>query len=262
MSRLLEGKSALVTGSTQGLGAAVARAFVREGARVAVTGLPPEKGREMAAALGNGCVFVAGNLADAEETRGIARQALRAFGEVDILVNNAANVERSTLADFTPELFDRQFHINVRAPLLLAQELLGSLRRRRGVVINIGSINAHIGWPNLLIYSATKAALQTASRNLANALKYARVRVHCLNPGWMDTEGERALMVKLGHPPDFLDREGKRLPMERLLKPEEVAELVVLLASDRAAAFSGIVADLDQYPPGALCHPEHTEPMQ
>ncbi len=262
MSKRLEGKGALVTGSTQGLGAAIARAFAREGARVVVTGLPPEKGREVAASLGHGAVFVPGNLADAEETREIARQALRACGEIDVLVNNAANVERSTLEDFTPELFDRQFHINVRAPLLLAQELLGSLRRRRGAIINIGSINAHVGWPNLLVYSATKAALMAASRNLANALKYARVRVHCLNPGWMDTEGERAMMAKLGHPPDFLEREGERLPMGRLLKPEEVAELVVHLAGDRAAAFSGIVADLEQYPIGVLCHPRDTEPMQ
>jgi NAD(P)-dependent dehydrogenase (short-subunit alcohol dehydrogenase family) len=262
MSRRLEGKNALVTGSTQGLGAVIARAFAREGARVAVTGLPPEKGREVAASLGNGSVFVPGNLADVEETRGVAREALRALGEIDILVNNAANVERSTLEDFTPELFDRQFHINVRAPLLLAQELLGSLRRRRGVVINIGSINAHVGWPNLLVYSATKAALLTVSRNLANALKYARVRVHCLNPGWMDTDGERVMMARLGHPPDFLEREGKRLPLGRLLKPEEVAELVVHLAGDGGVAFSGIVADLEQYPIGVLCHPEDTEPMQ
>jgi hypothetical protein len=78
----------------------------------------------------------------------------------------------------------------------------------------------------------------------------------------MDTDGERVMMARLGHPPDFLEREGKRLPLGRLLQPEEVAELVVHLAGDGAAAFSGIVADLEQYPIGVLCHPEDTEPMQ
>ena len=86
------------------------------------------------------------------------------------------------MRDFTPELFDRQFHINLRAPLLLAQAALPSLKERKGVIVNIGSVNAYMGWPRLLVYAASEGARsQTASKNLANALKYARVRVHCLN---------------------------------------------------------------------------------
>jgi NAD(P)-dependent dehydrogenase (short-subunit alcohol dehydrogenase family) len=259
---LLAGKTALVTGSAIGLGAAIARRLAAEGARVVVTGYPEERGEALAAELGGGALFVAADLRDVEQTRALARRTLEACGGLDVLVNNAAVSDRATLEELTPELFDRQFHIIVRAPLLLVQETVASLKARRGVVINVASVNSYMGWQNLLVYAAAKAALVTASKNLANALKYARVRVHCLNPGWIDTEGERAMMERLGHPPDFLDREGRRLPLGRLLRPEEVAEVALLLASDRAAAFSGAVIELEQYPLGALCHPEDTEPMQ
>jgi NAD(P)-dependent dehydrogenase (short-subunit alcohol dehydrogenase family) len=256
----LEGKAALVTGSCIGLGAAVARRFAEEGARVCVTGYPADRGEALAKELGG--VFVPGDLRNVEETRALARTAVEKLGGLDILVNNAAVSHRATLEEFSPELFDAQFQVIVRAPLLLAQAALPALAERKGVILNIGSVNAEVGWPNLLVYAAAKGALVTASRNLANALKYRRVRVHCLNPGWIDTEGERAMMTKLGHPPDFLDREGEGFPLGRLMKPEELAHVALLLASDKAAAFSGAVVDLEQFPFGALCHPKATEQGQ
>ena len=133
------------------------------------------------------------------------------FGGVDILVNNAVDSSRATVDDVTPEFFDRLFALNVRAPLLLSHYAIASLRKRQGVIVNIGSINAFMGEPTLLVYAATKGALETASRNLANYLKFDRVRVYCLNVGWMDSEGERAMMTRLGHPADFIDRDGKEL---------------------------------------------------
>ena len=153
-------------------------------------------------------------------------------------------------------------HINLRSVLLLAQAALPSLKQRAGVILNIASVNAYVGWQNLLIYSASKAAIVTASRNMANALKYARVRVHCVNPGWIDTEGERAMMKKLGHGDDFIEQEGKDWPMGRIMKPSEVADAVVFLVSPKAAVFSGVVIDLEQFPLAALYHPKDTEPMQ
>lgn len=262
MSRELEGKVALITGSCIGLGAAFARTFAREGARVVVTGFPEDRGRALAAELGGGSLFLGADLLDVEQTRKLMRETLRLCGGIDVLVNNAALSDRASLEDFTPELFDRQMHLIVRAPLLLAQEALSSLKARGGSILNVSSVNAHMGWQNLLIYSAAKAALVTASKNLANALKYARVRVYCLTPGWVDTEGERSMMAKLGHPPDFLDQEGKRLPIGRLIRPAEVAEAALFLASPKGAPFSGQVLDLEQFPLGAMCHPLHTEPMQ
>jgi len=177
-------------------------------------------------------------------------------------VNNAAISERASIEDFTPEQFDAVMHINLRSVLLLAQAALPSLKKRTGVIVNIGSVNAHLGWQNLVIYAASKAGIVTASRNMANALKYARVRVHCVNPGWIDTEGERATMKKLGHPDNFLDEEGRQFPLGRIMQPSEVADAVLFLVSPKAAAFSGTVIDLEQFPLGALHHPKHTEPMQ
>ena len=262
MSRQLEGKVAIVTGSCIGLGAAIAAALAGEGARVVVTGIPVEKGKALAAKLGNGSFFVEGDLRDVKATRNIVAAALEKCGGIDILVNNAAVSERAGLEDFTPEQFDAVMHINLRSVLLLSQAALPSLKQRTGVILNIGSVKAAVGWQNLLIYSASKAGIVTASKNMANALKYARVRVHCVNPGWIDTEGERAMMKKLGHPDDFLDREGERFPLRRIMKPSEVAEAVLFLVSPKAAAFSGGVIDLEQFPLGCLHHPMDTEPMQ
>ena len=259
---ILRGKTALVTGSARGIGAAIATVFAREGARVVVTGMPAEQGQALAVTLGNGAVYFAADLRDAGETRALAGAALEACGGLDILVNNAATTERASLETFTPEQFDAILHVNLRAALLLSQAALPSLTRRAGVIVNIGSVNAHVGWQNLLLYAASKAALVTASKNMANALKYARVRVHCLNPGWVDSEGERIMMKRLGHPDDFLDQEGRKLPEGRLLRPSEIAEAVLFFVSDKAAAFSGSVVDLEQYPMGAMHHPRHTEPMQ
>jgi NAD(P)-dependent dehydrogenase (short-subunit alcohol dehydrogenase family) len=262
MSKQLEGKVAVVTGSSIGLGAAISEALAGEGARVVVTGIPAERGRALAAKLGNGSFFVEGDLRDVKATRNIIAAALEKCGGIDILVNNAAVSERASLEDFTPEQFDAVFHINLRSVLLLSQAALPSLKERGGVILNVGSVNSYVGWQNLLIYSASKGAIVTASKNMANALKYARVRVYCINPGWIDTEGERAMMKKLGHPDDFLDQEGKRFPLGRLMKPSEVAEAVLFLVSGKAAPFSGAVIDLEQFPIGCLHHPMDTEPMQ
>ena len=116
-----------------------------------------------------------------------------------------------------------------------------------------------MGEPRLLVYAASKGALQTASRNLAHFLKFDRVRVYCLNVGWMDTEGERAMMAKLGHKPDFIDKEGSGFPLGRILKPEEVADACLWLASNRMAGFSGAVIELEQFPTGPLGKPARSE---
>jgi NAD(P)-dependent dehydrogenase (short-subunit alcohol dehydrogenase family) len=260
MTGALNGKVAVVTGSTQGLGAAVAELFVRAGAKVVLSGRSVENGERVRARLGSSAVFVQTDLASVVDCGSLIDAALRHFDGIDILVNSAADTSRSTLDDVTPEFFDRQMAVNVRAPLLLARRAADSLRRRGGVVINVGSVNAAMGEPSLLVYSATKGALQTASRNLANALKFDRVRVYCLNVGWMDTEGERTVLAREGLPPDFIARQGAQWPLGRPLRPTEVAEVCLFLASDRAAPFSGTVIELEQFPTGPLAAPVHKGP--
>ena len=255
MPKDLDGKVALITGSTQGLGAAIARRFVAEGGQVVISGRTREHGEAIAAELGAAAIYHRTDLAKVDDCRAVVQAALRAFGGIDVVVNSAATTARSTLENFTPELFDRQFAINVRGPLLVIQSALASLRERGGTVINIGSVNAYLGGSNLLVYSATKGALMTASRNMANALLSPRVRVFCLNVGWMDSDGERAVLAEEGLPPDFIEREGKKMPIGRLLAPAEVAEVCFFLASPRSQAFSGAVIDLEQFPLGALSYP-------
>jgi len=247
------GKVVLVTGSTQGLGACIARRFAEQGAAIALSGRSEEKGKALERELqeaGSRAYFIAADLADAAACHRLVDEALAHLGRIDILINSAADTRRSNLRTFTPEFFDYQFALNVRAPLLLAQRALPSLKEHGGTIINIGSINAYIGAPELLVYSATKGALMTASRNLANALKFERVRVFCLNIGWTDTDGERVIQRDLGMPDDYLDRVGKEKPIGRLLVPEDIAAACLFLASEQAQAFSGAVIDLEQYPVG------------
>ncbi len=247
----LAGKRALVTGSTQGLGAAVARRFAADGARVVVTGRHAERGAAVADSLGAFCAgFVAADLARVEDCRNLAQESLRLLGGLDILVNSAGLPERSTVHSFTPEHFDRVFHVNVRAPMLLAQALVPNLQEKSGVIINIGSVNAYIGAPSLFVYAASKGALMTASRNLGAGLQSARVRVHVLNIGWMDSDGERVIQAGEGRGPEFMADAGKRSPIGRLLSPEDVAGACAYLARDEAGAFSGGVIDLEQFPVG------------
>jgi len=260
MTGPLSGRVAVVTGSTQGLGAAIAKLFVDAGARVVLSGRSAQKGEEVRRRLGPKAIFQQTDLANAEDCRALIDAALRTYDGIDILVNSAADTSRSTVDDLTPEFLDHQLAVNLKAPLLLARFAAASLRKRRGVILNIGSVNAFMGEPKLLAYSASKGALQTASRNLANALKYDRVRVYCLNLGWMDSEGERAVLAGLGHPADFIDRQGKRWPLERPLRPTEVAEVCLFLASEKAAPFSGTVIELEQFPTGALSAPTREGP--
>ena len=255
---LLKGKVAVVTGSTQGLGAAIATLYVKEGARVVLSGRSAKNGAALAKKLGRNAYYQETDLARVEDCRRLIDVAMEKFGGIDVLVNCAADTSRSTVDDFTPEFFDRQVAVNLRAPLLLAQHAVASLRRRKGVILNIGSVNAFMGEPRLLVYASTKGALQTASRNLAHVLKFDRVRVYCLNVGWMDSEGERTMMKRLGHAADFIDKEGKGWPLGRILKPSEVAEVALFLASDKAAAFSGQVIELEQFPTGPLGPPQKT----
>jgi NAD(P)-dependent dehydrogenase (short-subunit alcohol dehydrogenase family) len=247
----LAGKLALVTGSTQGLGAGIARCFAAEGARVVVTGRSRERGKAVAKSIECGTVFIPADLERPEEVRRLAVEALETLGGLDILVNSAALPERSDVSSFTAGQFDRLFHVDVLAPLLLAQAARKALSARTGVIINIGSVNAYMGEGKLLIYAATKGALMTATKNLAADLQYDRIRVHVLNCGWMDTEGERAIMAGEGRPPNFLDEAGKYLPMGRLISPADIGAACVWLASDEAAVFSGAVIDLEQCPVGA-----------
>ena len=253
MSRL-DGKIAVVTGGTQGLGAAIARLFAERGAAgLVICGRNRQKGEAVAAditkAHGTKVIYAPADLATVEDCRAVIAEADRAFGRVDTLVNAAAITDRGTILDTSPELFDRMFAINVRAPFFLMQEAIKVMRREKtqGTIVNIGSMSAQAGQPFIAAYCASKGALATLTRNTAYALLRNRIRVNGLNIGWMASEGEDRIQREYhGAPADWLEKAAAGQPFGRLVDPDEVARAAAYLASEESGLMTGSVINFDQ----------------
>ena len=244
----LQDKVIIVTGSTSGIGRAIAVRAVAEGARVLVHGIERREGEDVVAKLGASAALHLDDLVDPESPARIAAAAMAAFGKIDAVVNNAAIVARANLATTTPAFFERLMAVNVRAALFLIQAAFPQLKANAGCVLNIGSINAYSGQANLLDYSISKGALQTLSRNLANAHAADRVRVNHLNVGWVLTEREYAHQIEYGMPKDWPEHVPSQFaPWGRLMQPEEIATAAVYWLGDESRPISGAVVDLEQY---------------
>ncbi|MBA2955474.1 SDR family oxidoreductase [Nocardioides sp. MAH-18] len=255
---LLEGKVVLVSGGTQGVGAAVARATVDAGATVVVTGRRNEIGEAFAAELeqrgGRAAAYLAADVSDVEQARASVEEVVRRFGRIDGLVNAAGHTSRGTLLDTTPELFDQHVAVNLRAPFFLMQAAVKDMLSRGapGTIVNIITMSAHGGQPYLAPYVAAKAGLIGLTRNAAHALRWDRIRVNGVNIGWTETEGEDAVQREFhGAGDDWLERAAAELPMGKLGQPDDAAALVVLLLSDRSGVVTGSVIDWDQAVIGA-----------
>lgn len=251
----LADKVVIVTGSATGIGAAIARRAAAEGARVVIHGLEADLAREVAAEIAarHGPARAVVHVEELSNPGCAARLvdlAVATFGRLDGLVNNAAIVASGDLASTTRELFERIMAVNVLVPLELTRAALPHLRATRGSVLNIGSVNAHCGEPNLLPYSLSKAALQAATRNLGDTLfREDGVRVNQINPGWVLTENEISRKRQQGLDDDWPGRVGPQFaPSGRLIAPEEIAAVVVTFLSDQCGPVSGQVCDLEQYP--------------
>jgi NAD(P)-dependent dehydrogenase (short-subunit alcohol dehydrogenase family) len=247
----LAGQVAVVTGSTQGIGGGIALTLAEHGARVLVHGRETQRagGQKIAdavAALGSEALLVTGDLRDEAHCRSLVRLALERFGRVDILVNNAAVVHRGTVEDTSTELWDEVFAVNARAPFLLCQEAVRHMKERQsGCIVNIGSGNAYCGLKRLLPYSASKGALTTMTKNLANYLGRYRIRVNQVNPGWVLTEGENHLHTVIeGKGAGWLAEATKTRPLGRMLLPADIAGAVLFFATNPMV--SGAVLDCEQ----------------
>jgi NAD(P)-dependent dehydrogenase (short-subunit alcohol dehydrogenase family) len=242
-SQRLDGKVIVVTGSTQGLGAAIARRCARLGAAVVVTGRDAERGQSVAEEVGG--LFVAADLTDPRAGEIVVGAC---DGRLDGLVNAAGLSSRGTLDDTSVELWDRLFAINVRAPFLLMQQAARVMRRegRGGSIVNIITMASHGGEPVLTAYSASKGALAVLSKNAAYQLQPDRIRVNGLNIGWTSTEGEHDVQTGAGRPQDWLAEADASRPFGRLLRPGDVAPMVTYLLSDAAEMVTGSVMDFDQ----------------
>ncbi|MFJ4520715.1 SDR family oxidoreductase [Streptomyces sp. NPDC088810] len=255
---LLDDKVVLVNGGSQGVGAAIARAAVREGASVAVSGRRPEPGEALVtelAAAGGKALYVQADLADAEQARTAVAAVVDAYGRIDCLVNSAGLTSRGTLLDTTPELFDAHIAVNLKGPFFAMQAAVTDMTARKapGTIVNIITSSAHGGQPFLAPYVAAKAGLVGLTRNAAHAHRWDRIRINGLNIGWTATEGEDATQRAFhGARDDWREQAAARLPMGRLGRPDEIADFVVLLLSERSGVVTGSVIDWDQNVLGGL----------
>ena len=260
----MDGKIAIVTGGTQGLGATIAKLLAERGAAgLVICGRNKAKGEAMAKQIGASGVpvlYVAADLNKIEDCRAVVAAADQRFGRVDILVNVAAITDRGTILDTSPELFDKVFAVNVRAPFFLMQEAIKIMRREKieGAIVNISSMSAMAGQPFIAAYCASKGALDTLTRNTAYALLRNRIRVNGLNIGWMATEGEDRIQREYHDAvADWLAIASAAQPFGRLVDPHEVARAVAYLASAESGLMTGATINFDQSIWGAYDNSPH-----
>jgi NAD(P)-dependent dehydrogenase (short-subunit alcohol dehydrogenase family) len=254
----LNGKIAIVTGGSQGLGEAIARLFGERGAAGLVICGRNAKGGERVAteisAAGCSTVFVQADLANVADCRKVVAKADERFGRVDALVNAAGLSDRGDIFDTTEERFNEIFAVNVRAPFFLIQESVRIMRRDKiaGSIVNIQSMSAHGGQPFITAYCTSKGALATLTKNVAHSLLKFRIRVNGLNIGWMSTPGEDRIMKTYHDAKDgWLEAAVKSKPFGRLLDPKEVARACAYLCSDESGLMTGSNIDFDQNVVGA-----------
>jgi NAD(P)-dependent dehydrogenase (short-subunit alcohol dehydrogenase family) len=247
----LKDKIILVTGSTTGIGKAIASRVIREGGKVILHGLEEADGLAKAAEWGSDrACFFGGDLADPHTPALLIRESIQYFGQLHGLVNNAAWVPSSNIRTTDSSVLDKVLQINLVAPFALIRAALPYLTETKGVVLNIGSVNAYSGEPNLLAYSISKGGLMTMTRNLGDALpREYGVRVNQINPGWVLTENEIRRKKEHGLPLDWYTKlPSVYAPSGRILWPEEIAAAAVYWLADESGPISGQVVDLEQHP--------------
>jgi NAD(P)-dependent dehydrogenase (short-subunit alcohol dehydrogenase family) len=255
MNRLKD-RVAVITGSGSGMGEGIARLFVEEGAKVVISNRTEKTGEAVAASIneqGGEAIFQKADVSLESDCRALIEQTVEHFGQIDVLVNTVGLSARGNIENTSVEEWDKIFAVNVRSSFICAQQAVKHMKeRQRGSIINIGSVNAYIGEPKLLAYSASKGALMTMTKNLASYLNRYRIRVNQLNVGWTLTPNEHRVKVEEeGKGEDWLKEAIKTRPWGRLLSPRDIAYAAVYFASDESECITGSVLDLEQFPVGA-----------
>jgi 3-oxoacyl-[acyl-carrier protein] reductase len=240
VSQKLTGKVAVVTGASKGIGAAIAKGLADEGAAVVVNYASSKAGADRVvaevAAKGGKAVAVQADLAKPADVRRLFAEAKKAFGRLDVLVNNAGIYEFAALEAVTPEHFHKHFDLNVLGLLLASQEAAKVFGPSGGSIVNISSVVSVWAPANISVYSATKAAVDAVTRSLAKELGPRKIRVNAINPGMVETEGFQAAGLAEG---DLRNMVEAQTPLGRIGKPEDIAPAAVFLASDDAAWITG-----------------------
>jgi 3-oxoacyl-[acyl-carrier protein] reductase len=242
MSQRLTGKVAVVTGASKGIGAAIARYLAEAGAAVVVNYASSKQGadRVVAEITGNGgkAVAVQADVARRADIQRLFAETKKAFGRLDVLVNNAGIYEFAPLEEITPEHFHKQFDLNVLGLLLTTQEAVKHFGPAGGSILNISSVVATVAPPNTAVYSATKAAVDAVTRSLARELGPRNIRVNALNPGMVETEGTTSAGVTAKES-DFRRQIEAQTPLGRIGQPKDIGPAAVFLASNDSAWITG-----------------------
>jgi 3-oxoacyl-[acyl-carrier protein] reductase len=239
MSRLTN-KVAVVTGASKGIGAGIAKSLAAEGAAVVVNYASSREGADsiVAEIVGKGgkAVAVQGDVSKASDVRRIFAETKKAFGALDVLVNNAGVYEFGALEEITEEQFHRQFNTNVLGLILATREAVKLFGPEGGSVINIGSVVSSITPPGTAVYSATKSAVDTVTRVLSKELGPKKIRVNSINPGMVETEGTHTTGI-IGS--GFETQTVAQTPLGRIAQPQDIAPIAVFLASAESGWLTG-----------------------
>jgi NAD(P)-dependent dehydrogenase (short-subunit alcohol dehydrogenase family) len=247
----LQNKVIIVTGSTTGIGKAIALRCVAEGAKVVIHGLEKDLGESVLAQIESGrAVLHIEDISNDGVADRLVDIAVKNFGKLDAVVNNAAAVLSSNIETTDIGYFEKILRINLLGPYALIRSALPYLSKTKGCVLNIGSVNAYSGEPNLLAYSVSKGALMTLSRNLGDTLhREYGIRVNQVNPGWVLTEREIQRKREHGLSDDWYAALPRvYAPAGRILLPEEIASAAIYWLADESGPVSGQVIDIEQHP--------------
>jgi len=249
---------AIITGGAQGVGRAIANQLVNEGCRkLVIAGLDRDKNATTFAEFEErGCevVFVAADLQNVRSCLNLVDVAINAFGNVNVLVNAAGSGARGSLVDTSEETWEHLMGVNARAPFFIMQAFVKHRLEQGGggSILNIVSLCAHCGQSYLAAYSASKGALATLTKNVANAYRFDQIRCNAISPGWMDTPGEDATQRRFhGATDGWLERAEATQPMKQLCKPHQLAHLASYMLSNEAGVMTGAMIDYDQNVNGA-----------
>ena len=240
MAKKLAGKVAVVTGASKGIGAAIAKALAAEGASVVVNYASSKQGADRTAAeitkSGGKALTVQADVSNKDQIERLFAETQRAFGRIDILINNAGIYEFSPLDKVTPEHFHKQFDLNVLGLVLASKEAAKYFDGDGGSIINISSLASSIAPPDASVYSATKASVDAVTKSLAKELGPRNIRVNAINPGVVITEGLDAAGITES---EFRKQAEARTPLGRVGKPEDIAPAAVFFASPDSSWITG-----------------------
>lgn len=253
LSEQFKDKIIIVTGSTQGSGAETAKLLAGRGAKgIAICGRNEQKGNKIKdeiKKIGSECIYIKADLENLSDCKRIVAETDKKFKTVDSFINVAAFTERGTILSTTEENYDKNFNINVKAPLFMMQDVIKIMIRdkKKGTIAHVLSMAAYSGMPFLTAYSSSKAALAIMIKNVANSVSGHQIRINGVNLGWTDTPAETVIQKKFHNADDdWLKKKEAEVPFKRLNKPLDVARILAFLCSDESGIMTGSIVDFDQ----------------